>query len=319
MNNLKLKYTNLSHGSGSKVKPKLRIFTVVWGDNHIDWFERACIRSLSWPKNAAAIKHATWTVFTKEKDMARVEALVKSTGVSNIEIARVAEHVEGNSPIMGAVLLECLLQMMDISIQDGAKVIMAPPDTIFADGSVDSLIVAGRQLGTCVAVPHIRVSPSIFGGIKDTPLTGAELTTIALKHGHRAWTEAEDGHAKQNSFVGGISWRRLSNKLIAMTHRLPTVYLANFLASDMSFFKQPHDNLAPTFGCYDHAWPAALIEQERQRVLGSTDAACIVEVTKEDLNVPPSVSVNPYEPDAFWRNQMHNKINRQYLYIMREE
>lgn len=298
---------------------KLRIFTVVWGDNHLDWFERACIRSLSWSRNRAAIKDATWTIFTKEKDLPRARALIEQTGVTSLEFVCVPEHVEGNSPIMGAILLQCLSQMMDASIQDHSKVLMAPPDTIFSDGSIDSLMIAGKQHGTCVAVPHIRVSPSIFGGIKDQALSGAELTTLALKHGHRAWTEAEDGHPNQNSFVGGISWRRLSNKLVAMTHRLPTVYLADFQPSDISFFQQPHDNLPPTFGCYDHVWPCTLIEQQRQRVLGSSDAACIVEVTKEDLNVPPTVTVNPHEPDAFWRNQLHNQINRQYLYIMREE
>lgn len=296
---------------------KLRIFTVVWGDNHLDWFERACIRSLSWQQNALAIKDATWTIFTKEQDLPRAQKLIEKTGVKSIEFCKISESVQGNSPQMGAVLLQCLLTMMDASIGDGSKVLMAPPDTIFGEGTIHALLTLGKQKGTCVAVPHPRVSPSIFGGIKNES-TNAELVTLAVKHGHKAWTEAEDGHLNQNSFVGGISWRRISNKLIAVTHRLPTVYLAEFLPSDVTFFKQPHDNLPPTFGCYDHVWPSELLKQERQRMIGSSDAACILEVTKEDLNVPPTYAVNPHEPDAFYRNQFHNSVNKQYLYIMRE-
>ncbi len=207
---------------------------------------------------------------------------------------------------------------MDASIKDGSKVLMAPPDTIFSDGTISALLIAGRQRGTCVAVPHPRVSPSIFGGIKDSPLSGAELVSLAIKHGHKAWTEAEDGCANQNSFIGGISWRRLAPKIIAVTHRLPTVYLAEFEPEDVVFFKSSHDGLPPTFGVYDHGWPSKLLGDQRQRVIGSSDAACVIEVTKEDLNVPPAHPVNPSEPDAYWRNKVHNIINRQYLFIMRE-
>jgi hypothetical protein len=59
----------------------------------------------------------------------------------------------------------------------------------------------------------------------------------------------------------------------------------------MSFFQQPHDNLPPTFGCYDHVWPTDLINQERQRMIGSSDAACVLEVTKEDLNKYGFISI----------------------------
>lgn len=293
--------------------------TAVWGGNHLDWFERSCVRSLMWPRNKLAVKDATWRIFTKHEDIERATQIAAKVGVANIEYAVIPDRIQGNSPEMGAILLQCLIDMMDHCLNDGSRLLMTPPDTIFSEGTIEALILAGSQRGTCVAVPHPRVSPSIFGGIKESALSGAELTTLAMKHGHKAWTEAEVGHDKQNSFIGGICWKRLGPKIIAVTHRLPTVYLADFLPSDISFFRQPHDGLPPTFGAWDHVWPSTLIESQRQRMIGSSDAACIVEVTKEDLNVPPAHPVNPHEPDAFWRDEDHNKINRQYLYIMREE
>ena len=297
----------------------LRIMTAVWGSNHADWFERACARSLSWERNRAAIKNATWTLFTKHEDVARVTAIAHKVGVKRVEYVELPESVQGNSPNMGAHLLNCLLHMMTTCLKDGSKLLMAPPDTIFSEGTIECLLNAGSQKGTCVAVPHPRVSPSIFGGIKDSPLSGAKLVTLAMKHGHKAWSEAEIGHANQNSFIGGISWKILGPKLIGVCHRLPTVYLADFLPSDLVYFQQPRDGLEPTFGVWDHTWPTDLIAQQRQRVIGSSDAACILEVTKEDLNVPPAYPVDTTQPDAYWKNMPHNVINRQYLYVMREE
>jgi hypothetical protein len=299
--------------------PKLRIMTAVWGDNHLGWFERSCVRSLSWPENRKAIKDATWTIFTKKEDVEKATFMAAKTGVAEVEFVEISDDVQGNSPNMGAYLLQCLFYMMKACIKDQAKLLMAPPDTIFSEGSINALLVAGAQKGTCVPVPHPRVSPSIFGGIKDSPLSGAQLTSLAMKHGHRAWLEAEMGHPNQNSFIGGIAWQRVSSKIIFVQHRLPTVYLADFLPSDITFFQTPHDNLAPTFGCWDHAWPSDLIAKERWREIGSSDAACILEVTKEDLNVPPAHPVDKAEPDAYWRRMPHNIINRQFLYTMREE
>ncbi len=245
--------------------------------------------------------------------------MAAQTGVPRVEYILLPDSVEGNSPNMGAYLLQCLMSMMNTCIKDGSKLLMAPPDTIFSEGTIECLLRAGAQRGSCVAVPHPRVSPSIFGKIKDVPLSGAELTTLAMKHGHKAWLEAEIGHPNQNSFVGGIAWKRLGNKTIGVQHRLPTIYLADFLPQDLIEFQKPHDNLPPTFGSWDHVWPTFLLSQERQRMIGSSDAACILEVTKEDLNVPPSHPVSKEEPDQYWRKMPHNVINRQYLYVMREE
>lgn len=297
----------------------LRIMTAVWGDNHLGWFERSCVQSLTWPENRKALKEAVWTIFTKPEDVEKAVGLAAKVGVRKIEYVELPQRVQGNSPEMGAHLLSCLNYMMAVCIKDEAKLLMAPPDTIFSEGTINSLLVSGRQKGTCVAVPHPRVNPSIFGQIKSTPLSGADLTSLAMAHGHRAWLEAEMGHPTQNSYVGGIAWQRLSSKIISVQHRLPTIYLAEFVPSDIEFYRKPHDNLAPTFGYWDHTWPSELISQGRWRMVGSSDAACILEVTKNDLNVPPPHPMDPSEPDAYWRKMPHNLLNKQYLYIMREE
>lgn len=283
------------------------------------WFERACLKSLCWPKNKASIQNATWCIFTKVADEPKVRELAGRAGCSHIQIAYIPDSIQGNSPQMGAILLQCLFQMIDLCLKDGSQMLTAPPDTIFSEGTIEAMLRVGAFGHSCVAVPHPRVSPSIFGQIKDQPLSGAELVSLTLKHGHKAWSEAEIGHERQSSFVGGIAWQKIGDKLYAVQHRLPTIYLANFIASDYAFFQKPHDGLNPTYGAWDHVWPSELIKTERQRTIGSSDAAFILEVTKDDLNIPPQAGINPHEPDSFWRSEHHNSINRQFCYIMRSE
>lgn len=223
---------------------------------------------------------------------------------------------------MGAILLQCLFKMIHHCLESGAQMLTCPPDTVFSEGSIQSMRHIGRYGHSCVALPHPRVSPSIFGQIKDQALSGAELVSLTMKHGHRAWSGAEIGHSEQNSFVGGIAWQKIGKigeNLLSVQHRLPTVYLSTFQGSDYTFFQKPHDGLAPTYGCWDHVWPSVLLNQERLRVIGSSDAAFVVEVTKDDLNVPPQTPINPYEPDGFWRSEHHNQILRQFCFIMRGE
>lgn len=301
----------------------LKIFTTVWGDTHLDWFERALVKSLCWPKNKTVLRDASWSVISKLEDKGRALAIADKVETREIKFAEIPAHVQGSSPEMGHILLQAFFMVMKECLETGSQLLIAPPDTIFADNSIPNLIAMAQYGHTCVSVPHPRVSPSIFGSIpKDgTPLSSAQLVSLAHKHAHRAWSEAEINHPKQNSFIGGIAWQKLSSNphVVSVQHRLPTVYLANFLPSDYTFFQRPHDGLPPTFGVIDHLWPKDLYKQERIRAVGSSDACFIAEVTREDANVPPFVQMNAHEPDAYWRSNYHNQINRQFCTIFRGE
>ncbi len=301
----------------------LKIFSAVWGKQHLEWFERATCRSLAWPLNKAALQHAHWIIYTTKEDAPRaIEIASQVLPKEQIEFVEMPRHVHGSSPEMGSVLLSGFLHTMRKCIIDGSRMLIAPPDTIFGEGTIPNLLIAGRQPHTCVAVVHPRVSPSIFAQIGVSAVTNPQLVTRAWKHLHDSWTYAEAGLARTNSFVGGVSWYKLPTQAnaVAVTHRLPTVYLADFLPADLAFFQQPHDNLPPTFGVLDHGWPAeCLIDQQRQRLIGSSDACFIIELTDQEKNIPPLMNANPFEADAFWRDLKHNRFNRQVHVIFRGE
>lgn len=296
----------------------LKLQTFVWGRNHIDWFEQACIRSLCWPKNKEALKEATWCIFTRPQDMCEVKTLAEKVGVKEVKIFELHPNLEGMPRQMGLIMLEGLLHIMDSCIEQKATMLTIPPDSIFGEGTIPNILKMGRFGNTCVAVPHGRVSSKVLLEMKD-PMSNAELVAQLLKHPHQSWETSEIGHPRQSSFVGGIAWDKMDEGLYSVTHRLPTPYLANFTPDDRKFFTTIHEpGFEPVYGQIDHLWPSLLIKQQRQRTPGSSDIACILEVTKDELNVPALHPVDPLEPDKFWRtNAIHNESARQYSFTMR--
>lgn len=298
----------------------LRIHTVCWGALHFDWLERALFKSMSWEKNRAAIQHAIWMFYTMPGDQLRAEELL--SGIlpkDQIQVLSLLSLIAKSKalPDPQNFLFHGLLTTMHECLADGSQMLMAPPDTIFGEGSVQGLLELAEQPDTCVAVPHPRVLPSILDDVNG-PVSNADLVSLVGKHAHQAWSEADASRDLVNSYVGGLSWRRLSSGLIAVTHHLPTVYVANFRPEDLTFFLTPPNNMAPRFGLYDWEWPGiCLTPNGRQRTVGSSDVAMILEITNPDTNVPSLRPANPFHIDAFCKMKPHNIHNRQNVTIFR--
>lgn len=299
------------------MKP-LVLFTNVWGENHLDLMERSLIKSLLWPENNKALKNATWFIYTKTDEFEKAKSIADKVGVKEVILRPLPDWLEGTPPSMGLVLLDALFEMIKYCLGNNAQMLMAPPDTILSESSIPHMIEMAKFGSTCVAVPHARVLPEILDELGDTPLSGSELVDKLVKYPHKSWTSSEVGTPNQSSFVGGIAWSRVNNKLCLVQHRLPTIYLANFTPGDLEFFKVSHDGTEPVYGAWDHLWPMKLVREERQRMPGSSDVVFMLEITKHDQNVPGLVQANEKEPDAFWRNALHNQHNRQFLYTLRE-
>lgn len=303
---------------------------MVYGDHYVDLFKKACFRSINWPLNVATLKDKIWNVYTKKEHFPQFEQIFKDS-MFKLQLFEIGDamrvagcgYVKTAQCDAGVILLNGLREQIAYSIQNKSKMLFAPPDTIFGDGTIPNLIRLGAGLKTCVSVAHPRVLPSILEeidvlGATRGSITNASLVTMLKEHAHASWKYAEVGHEKNNSFIGGIAWQSLSPSLTHVTHRLPTVYMADFNETDFDFFWGQ-----VSFGGWDHRWPAEnLIRQERQRYVGSSDACFIVEVTEWDKNVPPAVAQTPLladQPDLYWNGHYHNGINRQTSVIFRGE
>lgn len=316
------------------------IFTMVWGNKHIDLFRRGCFRSLNWEKNRQALGDSReWVVYTTEDHVDEIIEIFKHSNFSlKIMIIEKVQHVVSLNKLVpleicdpGLVLLNGLKGNIRYSFennpqgQSGSRMLFAPPDTIFGDGTVENLIKLGSVPGSCVAVAHPRVNPEIldeieYMGATRGSFTNAQLVTLAFRYPHKSWELCEVGHSLNRSLIGGVAWKRLSTGLYSVSHRMPTHYFCDFTKADWDFWWG-----VSSFGAYDHSWPGEnMIRQGRQRYVGSSDACFIVEVTDVDKNIPFDVDrskvLGGVPEDGFiLHNKLHTETNRLTNVIYRGE
>lgn len=305
---------------------KARGFSVYWGEKHEKLFEDCLIRSLSWPLNKAAMQAnvAVLDIYVKESGFAAAAEIAKCIGVG-IMLHAIPESLHADEPMMGAHMLNFYRDHLKRCFDNGQASLMLPVDTMFGGGSIESIFKVGAHKDSVVFVAHARVNPEIMHGLEainsanrfgpESSIGNAKLVSAAWKNLHRSWAEAESGHDRANSFVGGVSWSRLSDDVVSVIHKLPTPYLINVTKADVDFFNQ-----AIVFGSIDHDYPTyCVINQGRARVVGSSDAAFIVEITDANKNVPPLDFIDRNDPTKFWKNNPHNVFFGQVSVIFRSE
>ncbi len=308
------------------------LFTMVYGSHYVELFKRACFRSMNWPLNQETVRGRIWNIYTKHEHFEEFKEIFKDS-VFKLQLFPITDTlsisgcglVKTSQCDAGVILLCGLRHQIMYSIQNASRMLLAPPDTIFGDGTIANLLKIGSGQQTCVAVAHPRVLPGILDeidllGATRGSLSNASLVTLAMKHAHDSWEGCEVGNPKMMNLLGGISWKSLEPGLYSVQHRLPTHYLCDFNESDWNFWWS-----MSSFGAFDHRWPAEnIIRQERQRYVGSSDSCFIVEVTEWDKNVPPEFDKSllngsiPLE-DACVFGNYHNAINRQFSVIWRGE
>ncbi len=277
----------------------MNILTVVYGDKYIEMMRRGLLRSLSFRGNKRVLydSHSIWNIFTEEKYFFELEkmlyAYLPELKVEMRPTSCLRDHVDAAQ--------SAILKMIKKCLDEKSGFLMAPPDTIFGDGSLLGMAKMMKKPGDCVAVAHPRVLPEILDHSFETAISNKELCGLAWKHLHRAWSEAERDHMNQNSFMGGVEWEWANKKEVKVTHRLPTIYMCDFVKEDLDYF-----TFVPGFGHYDHQWPSILVEMGRQKYVRDSDQAFIVEITEANKNVPPLV---PGQKRGFWKNDPHNEIN----------
>lgn len=309
------------------MKPNIRILSMVWNDKYVDLFKRALVRSLTWDKNKAALAGATWHVVTAASHAEEIERTIWNALECTPEIDILPDTFDTfpggpKIPLMNVHPSEILAQYFNkevlTCINTQSKMLLAPPDTIFGNGSIPNILRIGEHVGTCVAVPHVRVLPTIFEEDWSSDLSNAQLVHRSFKHLHSSWVQAKDDSEKNNSLLSGCFYKEMAPNLYSVQHRLPTVYLAAFRPQDYVFFVEQK-----RFDSIDHVWAGQhLIRQERLRTIGSSDLAFIAEVTDANLNIPqevPPQAINPQQPDAYYADALHHCINRLFICGFRGE
>jgi hypothetical protein len=204
-----------------------------------------------------------------------------------------------------------MFEELERCIAEDASLLFVPPDTIFGDGTIPNLISLGDFPRVCVSVGSVRVLPQILDAVS-VPLENAQLVRLAWEHLHSTWVEAEMGREIVNSWRGGVAWKKLGEGMYAVQHRLPSPWLVNPMPSDVSWLRAKG-----SIGAWDHEWPAKLVNEGRQRLVGSSDIAFMVEITPAEESNCPTAPANPEEPDSFHLDNSHNHVNRNTVALYR--
>ena len=284
---------------------KVRIFTIAFGEHYLDWFERGLVRSLMWPKNRAAIRGwvEAYDVWTTAGSADQARWIAERVGVP------VDLHILGGTD--RAALFPALMAQMELCV--GKAFIFAGPDILFGDGTIGHLIEAGRVPGICVSFMPLRVNePGFIEGMDGEPYSNARLVKYGMSRAHRGFTDGEATRERTNSYHSGMSWRTLSEGLYAVTGRCPSAFYMQPSRRDIKWFLD-----RPKFGNYDHQFGKVLVDAQRQRVIGSSDAAFAVEVTPLAAGVAPMETTDPNDPDRFNQDLSHYAANRNVLAIWR--
>lgn len=283
----------------------IQALTTVWGQEYIDLFLRGTVKSLSLPSNKDVMKRITWNIFTDEESFKQIDevisALLPETEVIYRDLGVIRDRIDYLHSGLIWQIKECL--------KTESKMLLLPPDSIFGDKSLQNLLILGKEPKSCVVSPHPRAHPEI---LSEQYASNSSLVRAAWKHLHRSWSDAEEGSDRQNSFIGGVSWEKLDQSTYAVKHLLPTPYLCDFTNEDLDFFIK-----ASGIGVIDHVWPSLLVQQDRLKYVGSSDACFIVEITARDRNLPP-VQLGA-DNSKFWKRHPHNAFNNQIACIFRSE
>ncbi len=285
------------------------IYTPCWGDKHIALFENALFKSLSWPKNKAAIKGAEWLI-TTDSD-ASLDKIVKIIGDMPYKAAVVPEL---NIPSIdsGMILVHTLRHAIGECVKTNQSMLMATPDFIYGEGTIAAFKAIASDPGSCATIAHLRALPHMLGDLTGVP-TNEELMGMAWKHAHISWTQSNAANRPGMTYKGGVSWKYIAPGLRAVQHYMPSPFYVNFLEKDIDDFNRQHEGKPPGFGLWDHVWPTHLLNDGRLRFIGSSDAAMMVEMTDPGMNVPPFNEVT--DPPGFFRDHFHNKIQKQFISI----
>jgi hypothetical protein len=260
------------------------------------------VRSLGWPRNRAALRGAVWDIYCHREELGQIEAIVMPLGLP------VVFHDAPRNLSTAEILMAAMSDHARICIEDGAAMFTAMPDLIFGDGSIEAMVtLASENRRLCIAMPHPRVNEEFVHLMPKSVIGNPELVSLAMNNLHPSFASSDLSLEAVNCWSGGVAWRRLGPDLYGVTCNAPTIFLAQLIDEDLPLIQKA--------GSWDHTWPSHL--EGRQRLIGSSDAAFVVELTQRHTHKPHVRRKPPGAPYTYRHDLLHHRVNRNTVAIWR--
>ena len=300
---------------------KIIFFTYVFGD-YVWYYKKILIRSLFQSGNIPALLKnqysIEWRVYVQQKDMELVKESVKfyqdNLSPDQRELLQV-NLIPFSSPKVFS-LQKAFLDTMQIGIQLDAYCFLAFPDFFFGNHSVFNIVKLARGRRISIFSLHLRVEDEKFLKTIENvsnEISNRELVRLTLENTHKAVMDAKIDAKSNGSFHSGLAIQEMTKDLLAVTFRIPSIYLASFTWSDFDYFStHPYYHL-------DHGWQTLLFKEERYEIIGYSDVFFMAEVTKKEERCLPILN-NVYGNDSVMASSfpiIHPEINRNFFMVMR--
>lgn len=283
----------------------VRFFVLAYGEEFAELYIRCALRSLSQPGNR--VRGAIVSVYSDEHSIDAVAAASEQIGA--VERHMIVPQEDANDTQRDAFIEE-----IKICVQTNATMVVVSPDNFWGNGSLQNVLAFMGDQDVCVGIPHMRVTKKSFlHELPDWEISNSELVSLSMLTMHPSWKECDVSGERVNTFYAGISMNRISTELYAVTHLMPTCFVCRFNAADYSFFAERKG----ARGLFDHHWPASLVRSGRYRVIGSSDAAFIAELTPAETHNTPLAPLNPKNRAEFHRTAPHIETNTAFVSIWR--
>jgi hypothetical protein len=173
-----------------------------------------------------------------------------------------------------------------------------PPDTLFSEGSLVSLIHHYGDEPVHVAVPHLRV---------DRERENFSLPCAHEEMVKQAWDILHyTARLSKYGIEPSVRHKGITLRRTGMEHAIPTIYYCNFDRADAIWLADYYTRKY----LWDNQWTANCFSRGKLRIVGSASMACCFETTNAADNHPDAV-----EGARFDRTAMHNCACRCMTYV----
>lgn len=272
-------------------------------------FERVAIRSFLQTKNWEALgtpEGHVVSIYTDIVSAERAKRIGEKLGPVEMTITSDTAHA-------GEMQHYALITEIGKCIATGSAMIMVSPDIFWGNGSLPNILNLLCAHDCCIAAPHPRVNRDEFlADLPEGDIENDQLVRLAVKNFHRTWRQTFLPAEFANCWGGGTSIQKVVPRLYAVHHHLPSVWLARFCNADLDFFK-----IHPKRGLWDHHWPATLVSERRQLVIGSSEVFFAAELTPKETNRPELFPVDPLNPIGYAGDREHHTANANLMAVWR--
>lgn len=284
----------------------IRFLVICYGQDFSWLLENVAVKSLLQPRNKSVIPSDSVVALYTDDD--------RNASIAS-PLGRVEQNpIEGTEPAV--IWQNIIVREIALCIEQAATLIVVSPENYWGDGSLENLLAVAGDQNVCVAAPHPRVDKNKFLEVLPSQASNAELVKRSMANLHPSWVNSNIELDQVGSGYSGVSWKTISPGMYAVSHLMPNCWLARFVLDDLRYFRNVISGGSK--GLWDHFWPERLAVTGRQRVIGSSDAFFVAELTPAESHNVPMHAVSPSDYTVFHRSSGQITAMRNVVSIWRE-